>query len=453
MTRFIPAGTPFQSFTDLKNGLDEAYYEFPNGAALLFRLSSPTAASLDSICYLGNGIVLYGTSNGHIIISRDYGQSFIDTGVQSNGGSSINAISYFGGGIVVFGDNNGHVFRSVDYGLTWTDIGAIIVGAINTITYLSVGIAILAGASTHVWRTTTYGTAWTDLGAISTTDINTSTCPGDDSTTTGRMSAIIADANGNIFRNSNATTGNTWTSVTGNPISSSSLNTSISIGGGVSLVADDSRHIYRSSNYGVSWSLTTNAPFIGVSVVNSMTYLGNGIVVAVNANGDFIISHDLGRTWVFGNLTASSLNCTTYLGNGILLTGASDGTSYFSDRPFKLDETQSNYTRRWTNITASRALNTTYTNSDPTRTLQIKVGVRCQITLATGIAYAQSKSDTATPPVTISSPIVGIQAGLAGEDNNFEIVSDVEPSKKYRVDSTTDANGTVTLDSWFEMYL
>ncbi len=105
--------------------------------------------------------------------------------------------------------------------------------------------------------------------------------------------------------------------------------------------------------------------------------------------------------------------------------------------------------RKRTDVTASRALNTTYTNSDPNRTMRVIATVRCAITVAAGNAYAQGKADTAALPITAASGIVGIQVGLLGEDNSFKISFYVMPLEKYRIDSAA-TNGTVTLGNWFE---
>lgn len=102
-------------------------------------------------------------------------------------------------------------------------------------------------------------------------------------------------------------------------------------------------------------------------------------------------------------------------------------------------------------VTGSRALNTTYTNSGA-RSILVAATVRCAVTTGGGTAYVQGKSDTATPPTTAASGIVGIQAGLLNEDNTFQCVFVVAPGKTYILASTA-ATGTVTLGSWFETTL
>ncbi len=102
-----------------------------------------------------------------------------------------------------------------------------------------------------------------------------------------------------------------------------------------------------------------------------------------------------------------------------------------------------------TDVTASRVLNTTYT-APATRSVMVHATVRCAITLAGGNAYVQGKSDSSSPPTTVASGIVGIQAGLLNEDNSFQISFVVAAGVNYRIDSAT-TNGTTTLGKWFEI--
>jgi hypothetical protein len=102
-----------------------------------------------------------------------------------------------------------------------------------------------------------------------------------------------------------------------------------------------------------------------------------------------------------------------------------------------------------TDATASRALNTTYTNSS-VQTLMVMATVRCAITLAAGNATVQGKSDIATPPTVAASGVVGIESGLLNEDNTFQLTFTVAPGATYIISSAT-TNGTATLGSWFEM--
>src|SRR4030042_1631561 len=120
-----------------------------------------------SFVYLGNGIVLAGTSpSGKIFRSVNYGLTWTDLG-QQGAETYIFSLVYLGNGIVLAGTStSGKIFRSVNYGLTWTDLGQ--QGAetyIFSLVYLGNGI-VLAGTSTSgkIFRSVNYGLTWTDLG-------------------------------------------------------------------------------------------------------------------------------------------------------------------------------------------------------------------------------------------------------------------------------------------------
>ena len=78
--------------------------------------------------------------------------------------------------------------------------------------------------------------------------------------------------------------------------------------------------------------------------------------------------------------------------------------------------------------------------------------VKCITTLAGGNAYVQGKSDAASPPTTVASGLVGIEAGLLNENNTFQLSFIVAPGMNYRLNSTV-TNGSATLEYWFEALL
>ena len=167
-----------------------------------------------------------------------------------------------------------------------------------------------------------------------------------------------------------------------------------------------------SSDLAATW---TDLGVMISSNIGTSSYLGNGIVIIGSDNGHILRSEDYGLTWTdLGVIDAASYVATlSYLGNGVVIFADGNRHIFRSDISYKLDESQVNWTRNPVNVTASRALNTTYTNSDPTRTIQVIAGIRSQITAAGGTAYAQGKASTAAPPVTIASPISGVQACLS----------------------------------------
>lgn len=141
----------------------------------------------------------------------------------------------------------------------------------------------------------------------------------------------------------------------------------------------------------------------------------------------------------------------TFTGNDQIFTGSGANVYTF---PTVGTCTLANAKIAISNATASRALNTTYTNPNPAQSILVIATVRCAITLAAGTAYVQAKADTSAPPTTIASGKVGIEAGLVNEDNTFQIsfVVPAGTTQNYRIDSTS-SNGSVTLASWFEYTL
>lgn len=104
----------------------------------------------------------------------------------------------------------------------------------------------------------------------------------------------------------------------------------------------------------------------------------------------------------------------------------------------------------WTDMTASRAKDTVYANG--VKPLLVLATFRCAITAGGGNAYVQAKSDGLSTPTTVASGKVGIEAGLNGEDNNFQIAFFVNPGANYSIASSA-TNGTVTLGKWIEVIL
>jgi hypothetical protein len=153
--------------------------------------------------------------------------------------------------------------------------------------------------------------------------------------------------------------------------------------------------------------------------------------------------------------TATANTAPLKFNSGTLNTTAEAGAVEFLTDDFYATITTSAvrktlaYTPAQTDVTASRALNTTYT-APATRSIMVLATVRCAISLAGGNATAQGKSDGSTPPTTVASGIVGIEAGLLGEDNSYQLSFVVAAGQKYRIDSAA-TNGTVVLGKWFEV--
>lgn len=118
----------------------------------------------------GNGIFL---DNAHIIRSTDYGLTWTDVGEPLAGEVRLFGSCYMGNGIVLAGTtDNAHILRSDDYGETWADMGAPAVQKILTKLYNIGGgkaLAFTAGAPSngHIYMTDDWGLTWKDVGVMS----------------------------------------------------------------------------------------------------------------------------------------------------------------------------------------------------------------------------------------------------------------------------------------------
>lgn len=104
----------------------------------------------------------------------------------------------------------------------------------------------------------------------------------------------------------------------------------------------------------------------------------------------------------------------------------------------------------WSDMSSSRAKDTVYSNG--VFPILVVATFRCVISVAGGNAYVQAKSDGLTTPTTVASGKIGIEAGLLGEDNSYQIVFMVKPGANYSIASAV-TNGTVTLGKWIEIVL
>lgn len=398
--------------------------------------------SSDWVIYLGGGILLAAnTLTGAVIRSTDYGSHWFDVGVVS--ASWIRSFSA-SDGVVIATDDAGHVFRSIDFGLTWTDIGVIVAPAngIPASQYVGRGIFLIFDENMHVQRSTDYGVTWNDLGVVSLSSFVKVSAYLDNGI------VLAGDNAGNAYRSTDY--GATWSTVN---IGATTYITALSyIIDGIVLAGSNGGHIFRSTDYGVTW---TDLGAIASTFIEAPHYIGNGIVIAVDNDGHVFKSTDYGATWTdLGVIAAGTwFTSSCYLSSGTLVAFTNSGHVFKSDIPYLHELSQANFPRKRVDLTASRALNTTYTNSDPTRTLHVEATVRCAITLAGGNAYVQGKAEvTAGVPAAVASGIVGIEAGLLNEDNSPQVSFYVMPGEKYRIDSSV-ANGTTTLGKWFETYL
>lgn len=104
---------------------------------------------------------------------------------------------------------------------------------------------------------------------------------------------------------------------------SSYIHAMTSCSGGILLAGDAGGHIYRSTDYGNNW---TDLGAISSGQILDMTYLGNGIVLLCDVNEHIFRSTDYGATWTdLGSLASSGAYSIVYCDNGIALFGDNNG--------------------------------------------------------------------------------------------------------------------------------
>jgi photosystem II stability/assembly factor-like uncharacterized protein len=353
----------------LRNGVVLVYtiagntlYRSSNYGRTFFSKLFPLAASVFSFSYLGNGIVLAGTTNGHIVRSTDFGINWTDIGVISAG--AIFDLSYIGNGIVIFTDGTGNMHRSADYGITWPTT-TLLAGAINTIAniYTDNGIILAGNNVGHVFRSTNYGVgAWTDIGDITGTGNSLLSMA---YLTNGIVVAITN--NGRVIRSTDY--GISWRDlgdITGAGIT---LNVVRYLENGV-VITGQNTATYRSTDYGLTWP-SIGGMGVGPGTFNALSYQGNGVAIFGNSGHIWrtdvaakadeatasvlddlsnrkselvgvlssysINSLDIGGTvgattgnWKITTATGIAIICTSNIGSGIVLAGTSDGRIFKS---------------------------------------------------------------------------------------------------------------------------
>jgi photosystem II stability/assembly factor-like uncharacterized protein len=320
--RISNLGSPAARNDALSQGLVNPYY---SDYGLNWKdLGVITSSGILSLAYLGNGIVILGSSTSNIYRSTDYGATWNMVVFAL----ATRAVGYLGNGIAIAGNDPGHILRSTDYGAAWADLGAISSAVIRSTAYLGNGIAIFGDQAGHILRSTDYGATWVNLGAISLDRIYAMAY-------LGNGIAIFGDNTGHVFRSTDY--GATWVNL--GVTASARIVCMAYLGNGIAILCDMASHNFRSTDYGATW--------VDIGVFGSgfaLAYLGNGIACMGSANGHVWHSTDYGVTWTdIGALTGSSLSSMSYLTNGIAITGSQNGHVYRSTSAFGNDNFFSPY--------------------------------------------------------------------------------------------------------------
>jgi hypothetical protein len=225
-------------------------------------------------------------------------------------GSYVRQFAYCGNGIVVGGSNSGHMARSTDYGFTWKDYGVPIVGCTNVYSIIYLGNGILLATAIDatgdcIIRSDDYGCTW----AIGTRCEN-----GWSSTVIGTFIycgngiVVIIDKLGYWFRTSDY--GVTWTT-TSDQVTPSSLPYGGCYCGNGIIVYVGTGYVWRSTDYGLTWvENTVVLPSVLSMGWYAAVYLGNGRIAVFAMGGYPTVSTDYGLTWKMAATTGvTGMNC------------------------------------------------------------------------------------------------------------------------------------------------
>lgn len=327
----------------------------PNDIGKNWVLTTAYIADIEAMEYCGSGIVLASTDtvagNPHILRSTDHGRIFFDSiTLPIGGGNIVRSISYLGNGIVVLGTTNGHIWRSTDFGLTFTDLGAISAFDIRNIKYLGHGYVIASDSGGFVQRSTDFGATWPLAIGVTANIIQTTSY-------LDNGIAILGDANGHIWRSTTILTGFPSFSDRGDVTGTNTPLLALAyLGNGVVTVGTGNGHIIRSTDFGLTW---TDLGLISASFFDVSAYLGNGVAIYGTFNGHIWRSTDYGLNWTdIVDITASNLLQDTlkYIGNGVIIVGDTLGNIFRSDISYKLDESIQDIERPIRTVTTSETL-------------------------------------------------------------------------------------------------
>lgn len=102
------------------------------------------------------------------------------------------------------------------------------------------------------------------------------------------------------------------------------------LGNGIAVFGVDNGHIWRTVDYGSTWTDLGNLN--SGSIIFTFSYVGNGIVICSGDNGHVLRSTDFGVNWVdLGALIGTSVFCSAFAGNipgfgsGVVLIGDTNG--------------------------------------------------------------------------------------------------------------------------------
>lgn len=251
-------------------------------------------------CYLGNGIVLAGTSsNRHWLRSTDYGKTWTDMGALPSGGTEVNTLVHAGSGVVVGGLSGNlvtDIVRSTDWGQTFNYVcdlrvqsdgiggGTLCEG--NVVLIGTCGTAFV-GEAGFAWWSADGGQTW-NAGGLACEALEASHAI----LHLGGDVAIVGCSNQKIRRVTGCAATGGWLDVT---VGLGTIPGSfVDLGSGIVLAGMGNGTIWESTDIGQNWALKAN---LGVANIPGATF-GHSLVFAGTANqGKVFRSLDKGSNW------------------------------------------------------------------------------------------------------------------------------------------------------------
>ncbi|MCX6132215.1 MAG: T9SS type A sorting domain-containing protein [Ignavibacteriales bacterium] len=320
------------------------------------RLTAGDATFVLSIAVASNGTVFIGTPHIGVFRSTDRGGTW-----QAPAGSwqdyNFRSLSIDSLGYVFAGGNNG-AYRSSDKGINWTPMNNGLSGVRLTALTIDPKGQLFAGCNVGVFRSINGGAAWSpvatslqnldvyalaanpsgtvfagtfNLGIASSSDGGTAWKLSNTGLTDKRVTSLLSSKSGRIYAGTRggsiyiSSDGGTAWNVAGS-LTANEYSRSVGTGATNTVFAGThyQRGVFRSSNNGATWALTT-------SVFNSMSYAVDkkGVIYA-GSDGSVFRSTDDGITWTRSQVGAFSITSLAVNSSGSVFAGTDGGGIYRS---------------------------------------------------------------------------------------------------------------------------